>query len=88
MRLVRGLGDLERRTRPNDAHSAAAVTRRWGKLPETVKTPGQVLGRFGLGCEATHKVFSACNLTCTPCYHSRDAKIDAVPPARSITATP
>jgi len=26
-----------------------------------------------LGCEGTHGVFPRCNLTCTPCYHSKDA---------------
>jgi organic radical activating enzyme len=26
-----------------------------------------------VGCEGTHGVFPRCNLTCTPCYHSKDA---------------
>jgi hypothetical protein len=63
----------ERRTRPADPEFAAALARRWAGLPEIVKTPGQVLGRFGPGCEGTHGMFPACNLACTPCYHSRDA---------------
>ena len=63
----------ERRTRPVDPEFAAALARRWAELPEAVQTPGQVLGRFGPGCEGTHGVFPACNLACTPCYHSRDA---------------
>jgi hypothetical protein len=63
----------ERRSRPRDPEFAAALAERWAELPDVVKTPGQVLGRFGPGCEGTHGVFPACNLACTPCYHSRDA---------------
>jgi hypothetical protein len=65
--------EWERRTRPADPAFAAALARRWAELPDVVKTPGQVLGRFGVGCEGTHGVFPACDLACTPCYHSRDA---------------
>ncbi len=73
MRLLEWLRRLERRTRPVDPEFVAALDRRWSELPETVTTPGQVLGRFAPGCEGTHGVFPACNLACTPCYHSRDA---------------
>ncbi|WP_219420083.1 radical SAM protein [Pseudonocardia nigra] len=71
--MLSRLRDLERRTRPRDPAFAAALARRWAGLPDVVKTPGQVLGRFAAGCEGTHGVFPACNLACTPCYHSRDA---------------
>lgn len=73
MRVLEWLRRLERRTRPVDPEFVAALDRRWSGLPEAVKTPGQVLGRFAPGCEGTHGVFPACNLACTPCYHSRDA---------------
>lgn len=63
----------ERRTRPDDPAFRAAARRRWAELPETARTPGQVLGRFGVGSEGTHGVFPACDLACTPCYHSREA---------------
>ena len=72
-RLVQRLRDVERRTRPHDAAFTAALARRWAELPESARTPGQVLGRFAPGCEGTHGVFPACDLKCTPCYHSRDA---------------
>jgi hypothetical protein len=62
-----------RLTRPRDPEFTAALERRWAELPDGARTPGQVLGRFGPGCEGTHGVFPACNLACTPCYHSRDA---------------
>ncbi len=64
---------VERRTRPVDLEFRAALARRWAGLPEVVRTPGQVLGRHGVGCEGTHGIFPRCNLACTPCYHSRDA---------------
>jgi hypothetical protein len=59
--------------RPVDPEFAAALARRWAELPPTAWTPGQVLGRHGVGCEGTHGVFPQCNLACTPCYHSREA---------------
>ncbi len=72
-RLWQPIRRWEEQTRPTDAGFAAAMARRWAGLPEAVKTPGQVLGRFAAGCEGTHGVFPACNLSCTPCYHSRGA---------------
>lgn len=71
--LVLTLRRLERATRPDDEAFAAALRERWASLPDHVKTPGQVLGRRGVGCEGTHGVFPKCDLACTPCYHSRDA---------------
>ena len=78
MTLLARLRDWERRTRPVDEEFRAAMARRWEGLPDIVKTPGQVLGRHGVGCEGTHGVFPRCNLACTPCYHSRDANKVAV----------
>jgi hypothetical protein len=68
-----GLRAVLRGMRPADPEFAAAMARRWAELPETARTPGQVLGRHGVGCEGTHGVFPRCDLACTPCYHSRDA---------------
>jgi hypothetical protein len=67
------IGAAMRAARPVDPEFAAALARRWAELPETARTPGQVLGRHGVGCEGTHGVFPQCNLACAPCYHSRDA---------------
>ncbi len=72
-RVPRWLRRLEELTRPVDTQSAAALRTRWLELPERVRTPGQVLGRFGVGCEGTHGVFPKCDFACTPCYHSADA---------------
>jgi hypothetical protein len=62
-----------RAARPGDSEFVAAMARRWAELPASARTPGQVLGRHGVGCEGTHGVFPKCTLACTPCYHSRDA---------------
>lgn len=42
-----------RSVRPRDPELVAAPTRRWAELPAAARTPGQVLGRFGVGCEGT-----------------------------------
>jgi hypothetical protein len=68
-----GIRAAARAVRPVDPEFAAALARRWAGLPQTARTPGQVLGRHAVGCEGTHGVFPRCNLACTPCYHSRDA---------------
>ncbi len=73
MQILGRLGDLRRALSPADPEFVSALRRRWAELPQTVKTPGQILGRHGVGCEGTHGVFPKCNLACTPCYHSRDA---------------
>ncbi len=65
--------EVVRAARPADPEFAAALARRWAELPETARTPGQLLGRHAVGCEGTHGVFPQCDLACTPCYHSRDA---------------
>jgi len=70
MALLHAMG---RALRPVNPEFAAALARRWAELPETARTPGQTLGRHGVGCEGTHGVFPKCDLACTPCYHSRDA---------------
>jgi hypothetical protein len=87
--LLRRLRELERLTRLGDPRFRAAMAARWAELPAVVKTPGQVLGRHGVGCEGTHGVFPRCNLACTPCYHSRDAnrvRIDGPHTVREVTA--
>jgi len=60
-------------TRPVHPEARAALDRRWAELPEHARTPAQSLGRHAIGCEGTHGVFPRCDLTCTPCYHSKDA---------------
>jgi len=67
------LGRVERATRPADPRTAAVLQRRWRELPASAQTPAQSLGRHAVGCEGTHGVFPKCSLTCSPCYHSKDA---------------
>jgi hypothetical protein len=71
--VVRQVRALARALRVADPEFAAAMARRWAELPSSARTPGQTLGRHGVGCEGTHGVFPKCNLACAPCYHSRDA---------------
>lgn len=73
MGILARLRAVEHTTRPYDTEFAQAMERRWAELPDIVKTPGQIIGQHGVGCEGTHGVFPKCNLKCTPCYHSRDA---------------
>ena len=75
---------LEARTRPVDPEAREALDRRWAELPDAVKTPAQALGRHSVGCEGTHGVFPRCNLSCTPCYHSRDANRVRVDGAHTV----
>lgn len=60
-------------TRPVHPVTERVLAERWAALPPGVRTGAQVLGRHAVGCEGTHGVFPRCNLTCTPCYHSKDA---------------
>lgn len=69
----RRLARLLATAQPVSVEARRALERRWAELPEHVRTPAQVLGRFGVECEGTHGVFPRCNFTCTPCYHSADA---------------
>lgn len=73
MRFWSALRRLEMATRPVDPRTRLALDERWARLPVGVKTAEQTLGRHAVGCEGTHGVFPKCNLTCTPCYHSKDA---------------
>ena len=70
---LRKLRTLWTQSRPVDPDTAAALSARWTELPSSLHTPAQLLGRHSPGCEGTHGVFPRCNLTCTPCYHARDA---------------
>jgi len=72
------------RTRPVSRLHARALARRWAELPESARTPAQLVGRHALGCEGTHGVFPKCNLTCSPCYHSHDANKVRVDGAHTV----
>ena len=70
--VIAALRRLEVVTRPVHAETEAALARRWAELPASARMPAQSLGRHAVGCEGTHGVFPKCNLTCSPCYHSKD----------------
>jgi hypothetical protein len=71
--VLRRLRALAAATRPVHPDTERALRRRWEELPAAARTPAQLLGRRTAGCEGTHGVFPRCNLSCTPCYHAREA---------------
>ncbi|MBA3800185.1 MAG: radical SAM domain-containing protein [Geodermatophilaceae bacterium] len=73
MRLPSVWKRLERATRPVHPVTKRVLAERWAALPPGVRTEQQILGRHAVGCEGTHGVFPKCDLTCSPCYHSKDA---------------
>ncbi len=75
---------LERTTRPVHPVTARILAQRWAALPLGVRTEQQILGRHAVGCEGTHGVFPKCDLTCSPCYHSKDANKVRVDGAHTV----
>ncbi len=75
---------LERATRPVHPVTERVLAERWAALPPAVRTDEQILGRHAVGCEGTHGVFPKCNLTCSPCYHSKDANKVRVDGAHTV----
>ncbi len=84
MRLLSWWTRLERATRPVHPVTERVLAERWAALPPGVKTEQQVLGRHAVGCEGTHGVFPKCDLTCSPCYHSKDANKVRVDGAHTV----
>ena len=72
-RAIRRLRALAAATRPVHPDTERALSRRWEELPTAARTAAQLLGRRTAGCEGTHGVFPRCDLSCTPCYHAREA---------------
>ena len=72
-RAIPWLRALAAATRPVHPDTERALSRRWEELPAAARTPAQLLGRRTVGCEGTHGVFPRCDLSCTPCYHAREA---------------
>ncbi len=75
---------LERATRPVHPVTERVLAERWAALPAAVRTEQQLLGRHAVGCEGTHGVFPKCDLTCSPCYHSKDANKVRVDGAHTV----
>ena len=75
---------LELLTRPVHPSTERVLAERWAALPRGVRTEQQILGRHAVGCEGTHGVFPKCDLTCSPCYHSKDANKVRVDGAHTV----
>ena len=72
-RAIPRLRALAAATRPVHPDTEQALNRSWQELPTAARTAAQLLGRRTVGCEGTHGVFPRCELSCTPCYHAREA---------------
>ena len=64
--------------RPVPPERRTLNARRWQELPEDMRRPEQVLGRWHHACGATHGLHEGCNFACTSCYLSSSA--NAAPP--------
>lgn len=85
MRLLHLWKKLERASRPVHPVTERVLAERWAALPPGVRTEKQILGRHAVGCEGTHGVFPKCDLTCSPCYHSKDANKVRIDGAHTVT---
>jgi hypothetical protein len=45
----------------------------WAQMPEELRTPQQMVGRYSAGCSATIGVMPKCDFTCTGCYLGEEA---------------
>ena len=84
MRKLSWWKSLERATRPVHPVTARILAQRWAALPAGIRTDQQILGRHAVGCEGTHGVFPKCDLTCSPCYHSKNANKVRVDGAHTV----
>ncbi len=87
--MLTALKRLEWATRPVHPVTERVLADRWAALPPGVQTPAQIIGRHAVGCEGTQGVFPKCNLTCSPCYHSKDAnkvRVDGAHTVAQVTA--
>ena len=53
---------------PKDPERVRILAERWGSFPEAQKGTGQAIGRYVVGCGATHGIHERCDFGCTACY--------------------
>lgn len=63
---------------PVTAEKRALLAARWSALDDSVKLPGQGLGRKATGCGATAGIQPKCDFSCTGCYLGSEA--NRIPP--------
>ena len=66
LRTLRSLAGIVRS--PVVPESRRNLDELWGQLPETLRTPHQMLGRQGGGCGATIGAMPRCDFACRGCY--------------------
>jgi MoaA/NifB/PqqE/SkfB family radical SAM enzyme len=55
------------------AEVRAALAAAWERVPESLRSPTQFMGRQYVGCGATIGVMPKCDFSCTGCYLNADA---------------
>ncbi len=61
------------RLQQEDAATRTALAAAWARLPESLRTPTQYLGRHYAGCGATIGAMPKCDFACVGCYLGEDA---------------
>ena len=59
--------------KPKDPDRVRALEARREELPNGIRTRDQAIGKYVVGCGATHGVHERCNFGCTACYLSDEA---------------
>jgi len=54
--------------KPLDGERLRVLRQRWQEFPAATRTSRQAIGRYVVGCGATHGVHERCNFGCTACY--------------------
>lgn len=68
------------------AESRALLRANWAQLPESLRTPHQMLGRQGNGCGATIGAMPRCDFACRGCYLGEEANRIPAQPVDEIKA--
>ena len=71
---------------PVRTESRALLTRNWHALPESLRTPEQMLGVQGNGCGATIGAMPRCDFACRGCYLGEAANRIPAEPVEAIMA--
>ena len=72
--------------RQDDAETRSALAAAWARLPASLRTPTQFLGRHYAGCGATIGAMPKCDFACKGCYLGEDANRAKPRPLTDIKA--
>lgn len=63
----------KRLRQPYNKERLKRLDERWQELDLDIQTESQALGKYLVGCGATHGIHEACNFGCTACYLGKSA---------------